>query len=69
VKYSLSSRQHSAGPFNSSCSTNIFKSTLSIYLLFKMFFDARTALAGIALISQVFAAPLLEERASLGTVT
>ncbi|KAJ6033871.1 hypothetical protein N7499_010037 [Penicillium canescens] len=32
-----------------------------------MFFDARTALAGIALISQVFAAPLLEERASLDT--
>lgn len=34
-----------------------------------MFFDTRTALAGIALISQILAAPLLEERASLGIVT
>ncbi|KAJ5293724.1 hypothetical protein N7508_008545 [Penicillium antarcticum] len=32
-----------------------------------MFLDSRTALAGIAIISQVFAAPVLEARASLDT--
>lgn len=33
-----------------------------------MLFDTRTVLAGVALVSQVFAAPLLEERASIGIV-
>ncbi|CAG7948157.1 unnamed protein product [Penicillium nalgiovense] len=32
-----------------------------------MLFDTRTVLAGVALVSQVFAAPLLEERASIDT--
>jgi hypothetical protein len=34
-----------------------------------MLFDTRTVLAGVALVSQAFAAPLLEERASIGIVT
>jgi hypothetical protein len=31
--------------------------------------NTRTVLAGVALVSQAFAAPLLEERASIGIVT